>query len=199
MQATFPAFDPLHVSATLPPGRRCRSEEGSMATPKKPQKKAQAKAQPKAQAKTPTKEILVGDNRKARFRFEILERFEAGLVLRGTEVKVLRQGQISLDEAFARFHGAELWLVGATIPEYTHGNLQNHEPKRKRKCLLHARELKKLEEKAQVKGLTLVPLRVYFGDKGFAKVTIGVGRGRKLHDKRQHLKDKEAKQELRQA
>ncbi len=143
-------------------------------------------------------EVLVGDNRKARFRYEILERYEAGLVLHGTEVKVLRQGQISLDEAYARFDGHELWLIGATIPEYSHGNQQNHAPKRRRKCLLHRNELKKLEAKAKVKGLALVPLRVYFGEKGFAKVTIGVGRGRKLHDKRQHLKDKEAKQEMRQ-
>ena len=144
-------------------------------------------------------DVLVGDNKKARFHYEILDTVEAGLVLRGTEVKVLRQGQISLDEAYARIEGGELWLIGANIPEYSHGNLQNHEPKRKRKCLLHARELKKLREKSQVKGLTLVPLRVYFGGRGFAKVTIGVGRGRKLHDKRQHLKDKEAKREIRQA
>jgi SsrA-binding protein len=146
---------------------------------------------------TPT-ETLVGENRKARFQYEILERYEAGLVLRGTEVKVLRSGQLSLDEAYARFDGEELWLLGATIPEYSHGNLQNHEPKRKRKCLLHARELKKLRAKAQIKGLTIVPLRVYFGGRGFAKVTLGVGKGRKLHDKRQHLKDKEAKREIRQ-
>lgn len=143
-------------------------------------------------------DVLVGENRKARFQYEILATFEAGLVLRGTEVKVLRQGQISLDEAYARIDGGELWLIGANIPEYTHGNQQNHEPKRKRKCLLHARELQKLHDQSRVKGLTLVPLRVYFGSRGFAKVTIGVGRGRKLHDKRQHLKDKEAKQEIRQ-
>ncbi|MBL9078798.1 MAG: SsrA-binding protein SmpB [Planctomycetes bacterium] len=150
----------------------------------------------KAQA---TQDVLVGENRKARFQYEILETFECGLVLRGTEVKVLRQGQISLDEAYARLDGGELWLIGANIPEYSHGNLQNHEPKRKRKCLVHQRELKQLRERSQIKGLTLVPLRVYFGSRGFAKVTIGVARGRKLHDKRQHLKDKEAKKEIRQA
>lgn len=146
-----------------------------------------------------TPETLVGENRKARFHYEILERYEAGLVLQGTEVKVLRSGQLSLDEAYARFDGEELWLLGATIPEYSHGNLQNHEPKRKRKCLLHARELRKLKAKAQIKGLSIVPLRIYFGGRGFAKVTLGVGKGRKLHDKRQHLKDKEAKREIRQA
>lgn len=144
-------------------------------------------------------EVLVGENRKARFQYEILDTFEAGLVLRGTEVKVLRQGKISLDEAYARVDGGELWLIGANIPEYSHGNLQNHDPKRKRKCLLHARELKKLHDQSRIEGLTLVPLRVYFGSRGFAKVTIGVARGRKLHDKRQHIKEKEAKREIRQA
>jgi len=156
-------------------------------------------AKPKAESKQAlTTDVLVGENRKARFHYEILDRFEAGIVLRGTEVKVLRQGQVSLDEAYARIEGEELWLIGVNIPEYSHGNLQNHEPKRRRKCLLHKRELKKLREKSQVKGLTLVPLRVYFGSRGFAKVTIGVGRGRKLHDKRQHEKDKEAKREIRE-
>ncbi len=148
--------------------------------------------------KQPAAETLVGDNKKARFHYEILERYEAGLVLQGTEVKSLRRGQISLDESYARFDGDELWLLGATIPEYSHGNLQNHDPKRKRKCLLHARELRKLKAKSQIKGLTIVPLRVYFGGRGFAKVTLGVGKGRKLHDKREHLKDKEARKEMRQ-
>lgn len=143
-------------------------------------------------------ERLVGENRKARFQYEILDRYEAGLVLRGTEVKSLRQGKISLDEAYARLDGEELWLIGANIPEYSHGNLSNHEPKRKRKCLLHQRELRKLRESSQVKGLTLVPLRVYFGGRGFAKVTIAVGRGRKLHDKREHLKAKDARREMRE-
>jgi SsrA-binding protein len=144
-------------------------------------------------------ETLVGENKKARFHYEILERYEAGLVLQGTEVKVLRSGQLSMDEAYARFDGDELWLLGATIPVYSHGNLQNHEPKRKRKCLMHARELRKLKAKAQIKGLTIVPLRIYFGGaRGFAKITLGVGKGRKLHDKRQHLKDKEMKKEIRQ-
>ena len=142
---------------------------------------------------------LVGDNKKARFHFEILEHYEAGLVLLGTEVKVLRSGQLSLDESYARFDGEELWLLGATIPVYSHGNLQNHEPKRKRKLLMHARELRKLKAKAQIKGLTIVPLRIYFGARGCAKITLGVGKGRKLHDKRQHLKDKEMKREIRQA
>ena len=143
-------------------------------------------------------EILVGDNRKARREYEILDTFEAGIVLRGTEVKVLRQGHVTLGEAYARFDGDELWLVGANIPEYSHGNVQNHEPKRRRKLLLKRAELKKLAAQAKIKGLTLVPLRVYFGEKGYAKVTIAVGRGRKTHDKRQVLKEREAKREMRQ-
>ena len=142
-------------------------------------------------------EVLVGENRKARFHYEIIERYEAGLVLRGTEVKALRQGQISLNEAYARIEGEELWLIGANIPEYSHGNVQNHEPTRRRKCLLHKRELTKLRDQTQQKGLTLVPLRVYFGSKGFAKVSVGLCRGRKTQDKRQHLKEKEARRELR--
>jgi SsrA-binding protein len=158
-----------------------------------------AKAGDKKPADKATTETLVSENKKARFHYEILERYEAGLVLLGTEVKSLRGGQMSLDEAYARFDGDELWILGATIPEYSHGNLQNHEPKRKRKVLLRARELAKLKAKSQIKGLTIVPLRVYFGARGFAKVTLGVGKGRKLHDKRQHLKDKEAKKEIRQA
>ncbi|MBM4063769.1 MAG: SsrA-binding protein SmpB [Planctomycetes bacterium] len=151
----------------------------------------------KPAAKAPRPDVLVGENRKARFHYEILERFEAGLVLRGTEVKSLRQGKLSLDEAYARVEDGELWLIGANIPEYSHGNLLNHEPKRKRKCLVHRRELRKLRERSQIKGLTLVPLRVYFGGRGHAKVTIGVGRGRKTHDKREYLKEKEAKREIR--
>jgi SsrA-binding protein len=141
---------------------------------------------------------LVCDNKKARFEYEVLETFEAGLVLRGTEVKVMRQGKMSLDESHARVQDGEVWLIGANIPEYSHGNLQNHEPKRRRKCLLHAREIRKLQEKANVKGLTLVPLRAYFGARGFAKVTLAVCRGRKVRDKRAHLKEKLAKKELRQ-
>jgi SsrA-binding protein len=162
-----------------------------MAKPAKP---------PKPPADKPLLEtdVLVGENRKARFHYELLDRFEAGLVLRGTEVKVLRQGQVSLDEAYARIDDGELWLIGANIPVYSHGNLQNHEPKRRRKCLLHKRELKKLHEQSRVRGLTLVPLRLYFGSRGFAKVTIAVGRGRKLHDKREHLKEKDAKREMRE-
>lgn len=142
--------------------------------------------------------MLVCVNRKARFEYEVLDTFEAGLVLRGTEVKVLRQGKMSLDESYARVLEGEVFLVGANIPEYSHGNLQNHEPKRRRKCLLHAREIRKLAQQTQQKGLTLVPLKVYFGSRGFAKVTLGVCRGRKVRDKREHVRQREARRELRE-
>jgi SsrA-binding protein len=151
----------------------------------------------KANAKKEAVGALVCDNKKARFEYEVLDTFEAGLVLRGTEVKVLRQGRMSLDEAHARVHEGEVFLIGAHIDEYTHGNIQNHEPKRRRKCLMHKREIRKLKQEVDIKGLTLVPLRVYFGDRGFAKVTLAICKGRKTRDKRVHIKEREARRELR--
>lgn len=153
-------------------------------------------------AKTDGKQQKNGDprvavHRRARFEYEILETVEAGLQLRGTEVKVLRQGKLSLDESYVKVIDDEVFLVGANIPEYTHGNLQNHEPKRRRKCLLHRREIRRLKQKTDTKGLTLVPLDVFFGPRGFAKITIAVARGRKTFDKRQHLRDKDAQREMR--
>lgn len=153
--------------------------------------------QPAAKA-TESAPRIVGENRQARFHYELLDTYEVGLVLRGTEVKVLRLGKCSLDEAYARIEGDELWLVGCNIPEYSHGNVMNHEPKRKRKCLLHQRELTKLRMATQQRGLTLVPLRIYFGGRGYAKATIAVAKGRKLHDKREHLKEKDARREMRE-
>lgn len=154
-------------------------------------------ASSKSSQKAKSGEVQVGENRKARHEYEILDTFEAGMVLRGTEVKVLRQGQISLAEAYARFKDEQLFLVNSNIPEYSHGNIENHEPKRWRKLLLKKKELEKLKEQALVKGLTLVPLRVYFAAKGYAKCLIGVGRGRKTHDKRHVLKEKDLKREMR--
>jgi SsrA-binding protein len=158
-----------------------------------------SKGPPKtAASKTVKVERPVADNRKARFHYEVLSTFEAGIALKGTEVKMLRQGQITLDEAFARVLDDELWLLGANIPVYSHGNTQNHEPKRQRKLLLHRREIRRLKAESQQKGLTLVPLRVYFGDRGFAKVTVGVCRGKKTHDKRATLRERDARRELRE-
>ena len=152
----------------------------------------------KHDGKNDGKEQLVCQNRKARFQFEVLETLEAGLVLQGTEVKVLRQGKMSLDESYARVIDGEVLLIGANIAEYSHGNKQNHEPKRQRKCLLHRREIRKLQQKTQQQGLALIPLQVYFA-RGLAKITLALCRGRKLHDKREHIKQKDARREVREA
>ncbi len=140
---------------------------------------------------------MVAVNKKARFRFEVLDEFEAGLALRGTEVKSLRQGLASLDEAFARVQGNEIYIVGLHIPEYSQGNRQNHEPTRKRKLLLHRREIRRLQTRATWRGLTLVPMDLDCNDRGLAKVTLAIGRGRKVHDKREAIRKKDERRELR--
>lgn len=139
------------------------------------------------------------NNRKASFKFELLDLFECGIVLLGTEVKSLRQGQGSLDEAYALIQGGEIWLRGFHIPPYEHGNVLNHEPTRKRKLLLHAREIKKIKPKLELRGFTLVPIKVYFNDRGLAKVTIAVARGKAHADKRDSLKKRDAKREMERA
>jgi SsrA-binding protein len=140
---------------------------------------------------------MVAVNKKARFRFEVLDEFEAGLALRGTEVKSLRQGLASLDEAFARVQGSEIYIVGLHIPEYSQGNRQNHEPTRKRKLLLHRREIRRLQTRATWRGLTLVPMDLYFNDRGLAKVTLAICRGRKVHDKREAIRKKDERRDAR--
>ena len=137
-------------------------------------------------------------NRRATHDYEILDRIECGIVLVGTEVKTLREGHATLDEAYARIDGREIWLIGAEIPEYPFGNRLNHTPKRPRKLLLHRREIIKFAEKADQKGFTLVPLQMYFKD-GRAKVEIGVGKGKQSHDKRDSLKKADAKREIDRA
>jgi SsrA-binding protein len=134
-------------------------------------------------------------NKKARYEYEILESFEGGLVLQGTEVKSLRQGQASIKESFGDFREEELFLVDCHIPPYTHGNIHNHEPTRPRKILLRRRELKRLQGKVAEKGLSLVPLRLYFR-RGLAKVELALVRGKKLHDKRETIKRREAEREM---
>ena len=138
------------------------------------------------------------DNRKARHKFEVLESIEAGIVLQGTEVKSLRDGKAHLDEAFARIIEDKCYLVGAHIDEYAHGNRQNHLPTRRRKLLLKKSQIRKIHDRVAQKGLTLVPLRLYFGDRGFVKVTIGICRGRKTHDKRAVTRERDAKREIRE-
>ena len=139
---------------------------------------------------------VICENRKARHRFEILEQFECGVMLIGSEVKSLREGNISLNEAYVRVEKKELWLIGADIAEYRQASFWNHKPKRARKLLVHRRELNKLSVKAFEKGLTLVPLRMYFNSRGIVKVIVAVCRGKNLHDKRQSLKDADNKRNL---
>ncbi|MEZ5066631.1 MAG: SsrA-binding protein SmpB [bacterium] len=141
---------------------------------------------------------LITSNRKARHDYEILETFEAGLVLTGTEVKSLRAGKASLAEAYARLRGDEVWLIGAHIPEYSHGNRENHEPTRARKLLLHRREIERLRGQIEQKGLTLVPLRLYWS-KGRAKLEFALGRGKKHWDKREDTAKREAQRDMDRA
>jgi SsrA-binding protein len=128
----------------------------------------------------------------------VLETLECGIVLVGSEVKSLRTGQMTLDEAFARIKGNEVWLMGCDIPEYVKANQLNHQPKRPRKLLMHRREVKKFAHRATEKGLTLIPLKMYFTE-GRAKVLLGLCKGRKLHDKREVLKQKSAKRDMQRA
>ena len=141
---------------------------------------------------------IVARNRRARFEFDLLETVEAGLVLTGTEVKSLRNGKASLEESYAGIDGNEVWLYGCDIPEYLQANRMNHKPKRPRKLLLHRGEIDKLKSKASERGLTIVPLKLYFKD-GIAKVEISIARGRKLYDKREALKKQDAKRDIDRA
>lgn len=138
-------------------------------------------------------------NRKARFRYEILEKLECGIVLRGCEVKSLRDRLVSIEEAYCRVEDGELWLIGAHIAPYSHAATQPYEPNRRRKLLVHRSELRKLLPKVEQKGLTLVPLRVYFNERGIAKVSVGLARGKTHGDKRQSLKQRDHKREMDRA
>ena len=128
---------------------------------------------------------VVAHNRKARFNYAIGETLEAGIALTGTEVKSLRQGKATIAESYADSRGGEIWLVNANIPEYLQGGRFNHAPKRLRKLLLHRRQISKLIGAVEREGMTLVPLKLYFNDKGRAKVELALARGKKLHDKRE--------------
>ena len=137
----------------------------------------------------------VAMNRRARFEYFIEDTFEAGIALSGTEVKSLRFGEGSIAESYAHVHDGEAWLVNANIPEFSHGNRFNHEPKRPRKLLLHQREIEKMIGAVERKGMTLIPLSVYFNARGRAKVELALARGKKLHDKRETIKDRDWKRE----
>jgi len=142
---------------------------------------------------------IVSDNRQARFLYEILETYEAGIELRGTEVKSIRQGKINLRDGYALIRNGEAWLYNVHIsPHQSASQIFNHDPRRTRKLLLHAEEIRKLIGQVEQKGLTLVPLKVYL-KRGWLKVTIGLARGKKLHDKREDLKRKQEKREIERA
>lgn len=141
---------------------------------------------------------LIATNRRARHEYHIEETYEAGLALTGTEVKTLRERRVSLQEAFARVEGGEVWLYHMHIPPYEAGNIFNHDPLRRRKLLLHRSEIRRLFAKAQQKGYTLVPLRVYFRH-GVAKIELGVARGKKQYDKRESVARRDALREIDKA
>ena len=141
---------------------------------------------------------VVTRNRKARHTYDVLEELECGVVLTGSEVKSIRDGKVSIDEAYARVTDGELWLMGARIAEYPQANVMNHEPDRRRKLLVHKKQLKKFAETATQQGLTLVPLTVHFV-RGRVKIGLAMARGRRLYDKRQKIKARSDREEIRQA
>ena len=141
------------------------------------------------------KSKVVAENRRARFAYFVDERTEAGLELRGTEVKALRVGEGSIAESYAAVEGEEIWLINSHIPEYSHGNRLNHQPRRPRKLLLEARQIAKLQGAVTREGLTLVPLSIYFNSSGRAKVELAIARGKKMHDKRETQKERDWKRE----
>ncbi len=163
----------------------------------KPTAAATPKASPKDKPESNTK--LISDNRKVRHSYEILETIECGMILRGSEVKSLRNGKCQLDEAYGRIKDDKLWLVGCNIAEYPQASVWNHEPKRQRQLIVHKREMLRFVRKAKEKGLTLVPLKMYFNQRGIAKCEIALCRGLKLHDKREKMKKADAKRDIERA
>ena len=141
---------------------------------------------------------IVTSNRKATHEYHIDDRVEAGMVLKGTEVKSIRDGKVNLQEAYCQVDGGEMWLYQCHIAPYSHGNIANHDPVRRRKLLLHKREIERLEKAAAQKGYTLIPLKLYF-QRGRAKLEIGLGKGKKLYDKRADIAAKDVKRKLSRA
>ncbi|MBN2425222.1 MAG: SsrA-binding protein SmpB [Calditrichaceae bacterium] len=138
---------------------------------------------------------IVASNRKARHDYEIINSMEAGMVLQGTEVKAVREGRVNLTDSYARFRKGELWLIGLHISPYTKSAVQNHDPLRDRKLLLHKQELKKLFRQVEEKGVTLIPLKVYL-KRHLVKIEIGLGRGKRKYDKRAAIAERDSKRDL---
>jgi SsrA-binding protein len=176
---------PLRVAVKL-----CRSE-GSTITAKKPTSKNKPDREH-------DNERLIAQNRRARHDYEVLDTLECGIVLVGSEVKSLRSGRMSLDEGYGRVKDGEVWLMGCDIPEYVQANQFNHQPRRPRKLLMHRREVQKFANRAYEKGLTLVPLKMYFKE-GRAKVLLGICRGKKMYDKRESIKKADVERDLARA
>ena len=131
---------------------------------------------------------LAAENRKARFNYEITDTLEAGIMLSGTEIKSLRNGKANITDSYATVEGGELWLINCYIPEYLQANRMNHEPRRRRKILVHMKQLAKLGQATNREGMTIVPLNIHYNDKGMAKLELGIARGKQLHDKRESEK-----------
>ena len=151
-----------------------------------------------AKKKDQERNKIVAQNRAASYNYDLLDKFEAGMVLVGTEVKTLREGKASLREAYAEIRADEAWLVNCHIPEYQPGGPRNHDPLRKRKLLLNRREISRLLVNTEQKGMTIVPLKIYFRD-GRAKCELAIGKGKKFHDRRAAERQKEAKREAKEA
>ncbi len=134
---------------------------------------------------------IIAENRRARHEYFVEDVIEAGLMLTGTEVKALREGKANIAESYASPEDGAIWLINANIPEYSAGNRENHEPKRKRKLLLHKREIARLAQAVERKGYTLTPLRLYFNERGRAKLELGLAQGKKVHDKRDTSKERD--------
>ncbi len=136
-------------------------------------------------------------NKKAKFQYDILDKYTAGIVLTGTEIKSIRSGKASIAESFCEFNDREeLFVINMTVEEYAFGNYYNHKPKAERKLLLNRKELKKLKKEMDVKGNAIIPLRLYINEKGFAKLILALGKGKKLYDKRETIKDRDNKRDL---
>ena len=166
---------------------------------KPPPTKPKSKAGQSAKTSSGPTHKVISDNRKARHQYEILDSIECGVILRGSEVKSLRNGKCQLDEAYGRVKGETLWLVGCNIAEYPQATIWNHEPKRQRQLLIHKREMTRFIGKAKEKGLTLVPLRMYFNERGLVKCEIALCKGLKLHDKREKMKQADARRDMDRA
>ncbi|MCA9104561.1 MAG: SsrA-binding protein SmpB [Planctomycetales bacterium] len=139
---------------------------------------------------------MISENRKASYKYEVMEHLECGMVLMGSEVKAMREGRVSLEEAYGRVRNGELWLINSDISEYRQATRWNHSPKRPRKLLVHRRQYEQLSRRAHERGLTLIPLKLYFNPRGIAKLLLGICRGKRVHDKRESLKEADAKRRI---